>query len=54
MPDGKVDRTQATPIWQFEQQVRTDPRWQYTNNAKDAMSTALLHIGSDFGFGPQG
>jgi len=54
MPDGKVDRTQATPIWQFEQQVRTDPRWQYTNNAKDAMSTALVHIGSDFGFGPQG
>lgn len=41
----------ATPIWQFEDQVRQDPRWQYTQNAKDTMSTALVKIGHDFGFG---
>ena len=22
------------PLWQFQQQVRQDPRWQYTDNAK--------------------
>jgi hypothetical protein len=38
----------------FETQVRQDPRWQYTQNAKDTMSTALLKIGADFGFGPTG
>ncbi len=38
----------------FEKQVRHDPRWQYTQNAKDTMSSALVKIGADFGFGPEG
>lgn len=45
---------EAMPLWQFEDQVRQDPRWQYTQNAKDTMSTALLKIGAAFGFGPGG
>jgi hypothetical protein len=44
----------ATPLWQFEQQVRADPRWAQTQNARDTMSTALVKIGQDFGFGPNG
>lgn len=55
---GAVDPTTkqrtSTPLWQFEDQLRTDPRWQYTQNARDTMSTALVKIGQDFGFGPQG
>jgi hypothetical protein len=35
----------------FEEQVRRDPRWQYTQNAKDTMSSVLVKIGQDFGFG---
>lgn len=41
---------QATPIWQFEQQLRSDPRWQYTQNAHQAVDSALAQIGKDFGF----
>lgn len=50
---GKATST-LTPVWQFEEQLRNDPRWAQTQNAKDTMSTALLHIGADLGFGPHG
>lgn len=43
--------TGAMPLYQFEKLVRTDPKWQYTTNAKDSFSTALVKIGHDFGFG---
>lgn len=39
------------PMYQWEEQVRNDPRWQYTQNGKDTASSALVHIGKDFGFG---
>jgi len=44
----------ATPLWQYEQQVRSDPRWQFTNNSRDVASSALVQLGADFGFGPKG
>lgn len=50
---GKSSAT-STPLYQFEQQVRSDPRWQFTQNATDTISSALLKVGSDFGFGPEG
>lgn len=50
---GKSTAT-STPLYTFEQQVRSDPRWALTNNAKDTVSSALLNIGQTFGFGPQG
>lgn len=40
----------ATPIWQFEQQLRADPRWGQTDNAKQTVSNALLKVGQDMGF----
>lgn len=49
---GEAQNYLPTSISDFEQALRSDPRWQYTQNAKDTMSTALLKIGSDFGFGP--
>jgi len=47
---GDKVQKEVTPLWQFEQQVRQDPRWQYTQNATDTASTSLLHLGRDFGF----
>lgn len=40
----------STPIWQFEQQLRNDPRWAKTQNARDTVSTALTAVGRDFGY----
>lgn len=48
--DGKAT-TSATGLTQFEAQLRNDPRWQYTGNAKDQISSALVKIGQDWGFG---
>ena len=52
--DPATKQREAVPLYQFEDQVRQDPRWQFTQNAKDTMSTALLKVGSDWGFGPNG
>jgi len=37
-------------IYDFQRQVRKDPRWQYTDNAREEVSTAALKILRDFGF----
>jgi hypothetical protein len=38
------------PLWQFENQVRSDPRWQMTDNAHQDVSTMLMGLGQAFGF----
>jgi hypothetical protein len=48
--DGKTTVPTSQPLWQFENTVRSDPRWAMTNNAKDTASTALMKIGQDWGF----
>lgn len=52
--DPKTKDRVTMNLSDFEDQVRNDPRWQYTQNAKDTMSSALLKLGADFGFGPNG
>lgn len=37
------------PNWQFEQLLRQDPRWQFTNNARDSVYNAVYQVKSDFG-----
>lgn len=37
-------------IYEFQRQLRKDPRWQYTDNARESVSTAALGILRDFGF----
>ena len=39
-----------TGLWDFEQKLRQDPRWQYTKNANDAGYSMIHQIGQDFGF----
>lgn len=38
------------PIYDFQRALRNDPRWQYTNNAKTAVSESVQKILQDFGF----
>ena len=45
--DGKPA---STSLWQFEQQMRADPRWMKTQNAQDAMSSTAKKVLTDFGF----
>lgn len=37
------------PIWQFEKELRTDPRWEYTNNARDTIDSLSLKVLRDWG-----
>lgn len=46
-PDGKVG---TKSIYDFEKELRQDPRWQYTNNAKQTVSAGLTQVLKDFGF----
>lgn len=47
LPDGKVG---TKSIYDFERELRQDPRWQYTNNAKEAVSNSVTKVLKDFGF----
>jgi hypothetical protein len=38
------------PLWQYEQKVRADPRWDKTKNAMNATYSVLHKIGTDWGF----
>ena len=38
------------PIYDFKRQLRQDPRWQYTNNAREEVSNVALKVLKDFGF----
>lgn len=39
----------TTPLWQFEQQLRQDPRWQMTDNARSSTASMLTQLGKDWG-----
>lgn len=37
------------PIWQFEQDLRNDPRWEYTDNARNSIDSMSLKVLRDWG-----
>jgi hypothetical protein len=37
------------PLWQFENEVRADPLWRKTNNAREGMFTVAHQVAKDFG-----
>ena len=45
-----ISPTGEMPIYDFQRQLRKDPRWQYTNNARKEVSTAVTQVLKDFGF----
>jgi len=46
---GGVSRGEYT-LYDFEKSLRQDSRWQYTNNAREAVSNSALKVLKDFGF----
>ena len=44
--DGKPA---VMPVWMFEQELRQDSRWQYTNNARESVYNAIYQVGTDMG-----
>lgn len=46
--DGEGQPT-TKPLWQFERDLRKDPRWAYTKNAQESMMSATRKILQDFG-----
>jgi hypothetical protein len=46
--DGEGQPT-TKPIWQFEKDLRQDPRWAYTKNAQESTMSATRKILQDFG-----
>lgn len=47
LPDGKVG---TKSIYDFEKELRQDPRWQFTNNAREKASSIATTVLKDFGF----
>lgn len=39
------------PLWKFENQLRSDPRWRRTNNAREGMMSTARQVAKDFGMG---
>ncbi|MEW1547530.1 hypothetical protein [Streptomyces tsukubensis] len=39
----------VTPLWQFENDLRSDPLWKKTNNARESMMTVARQVAKDFG-----
>lgn len=37
------------PLWQFEQELRKDPRWNFTNNAQQSLMNTARQVLQDFG-----
>jgi hypothetical protein len=47
LPDGKVG---TKSIYDFEKDLRQDPRWQFTNNARSQAADVATQVLKDFGF----
>lgn len=43
-------QTETKPLWQFENDLRSDPRWKQTKNAQDSLMQIGHQVLSDFGF----
>lgn len=41
---------QLMPLWQFQNQLRQDPRWEQTTNAKQEAYSMLYSLGKSMGF----
>jgi hypothetical protein len=45
-PDGKPT---SKPLWQFETELRSDPRWPFTNNARNSIDSLQYKVMKDWG-----
>lgn len=42
-------KREAKPLWQFENELRSDPRWKKTKNAQDSLMGVAHQVLADFG-----
>jgi hypothetical protein len=49
LTDAITDKGNMT-IFDFKKSLRKDPRWQYTDNAREVVSSGLTQVLKDFGF----
>ena len=47
---GAIGPDKETTLYDFQRNLRKDPRWQYTNNAREDVSNSALQVLRDFGF----
>lgn len=47
--DPKTMEKGAKPLWQFENELRSDPRWKQTKNAQDSLMQVGHKVLADFG-----
>lgn len=43
-------KSEVKALWQFENELRNDPRWKKTKNAQDSMMQVAHQVLADFGF----
>lgn len=48
-PDPKSGKVAAMPLWEFEDSLRNDERWQFTDNAHQEVLGQTLRLGQMFG-----
>lgn len=48
--DTKTGTQVSQPLWQFEQTLKKDPRYDYTDQAKTDAYSTLSQVGKDWGF----
>lgn len=46
---NKQGQSEVKPLWQFENELRNDPRWKKTSNAQNSMMQVAHQVLSDFG-----
>lgn len=47
---GAIGQDKEMTLYDFQRALRKDPRWQYTNNAREDVSNSALQVLRDFGF----
>lgn len=47
--DPQSGANQVKPLWQFENELRNDPRWKQTQNAQNSLMQVAHQVLSDFG-----
>lgn len=47
---GADGKPKVTPLYEFQKEIRKDPRWQYTDNARNTYSTMADDVLKMFGF----
>ena len=48
--DPQTGANSVKPLWQFENELRADPRWKKTKNAQDSLMQVAHQVLADFGF----